>query len=677
MKKLGLFLLGLVILLSANIIFVSANADDDFVENYSFMTEEQFYNDFEPFQSNEPSSDDFGMKTYFKNLCQYSPINSHGSCGYVSFIQYLSYYDTFINDDIIPEVYERNQGNVTDVTTALSVSPGVLRQAYPETSITLYNHIQNTKSYDFQMYLMDIVNKSENRTSSNYKYSIGMWNYYRILNALFPQKNVSFSYKRVSYFGSKPTDANVINGFDTYVKNQLDQGNPVMLHIAKYNETTGAYNSYHSVVAYYYDNNGIHANFGWDGSSTDIVISSSGYQITEAGVMDLSNLSFTHSNNYIINNTRYCGCGLEEHEHNYTNEYSSLNDYTHKAFCECGGFIYCQHNKQYNAGKIKCNNCDWYKTILNITDTTSIDIGAFDYADYEEFSIDLFTNSVAPDCFRKITTEIPLKLELNVSVNSPVKILILKGRSPVSEIEINSNYTGEISILSGTYHIGYYSLNENANISISVKRKITQYGSSHLVPDPDRWTECGSQINLMESNINIMNRSYKQTYITEGFTRVIYLDSYAPSTSRLDYNWYSSNEDVATVTKYGTVLAKSVSQNQTVKIMAVYKNDPSKVYIKTFTILNDDKTYESDPIDIALTMTAHSLKYTQIDLSGVNVPINILQYYSWSCVSDDVSVNPWGEINAQESAIGKTVEIIGIYQFNPRIKIKIMVTIVE
>ena len=39
--------------------------------------------------------------TYFYNLCTYSPKNSHGSCGYVSLIQYLSYYDCFYNDSII------------------------------------------------------------------------------------------------------------------------------------------------------------------------------------------------------------------------------------------------------------------------------------------------------------------------------------------------------------------------------------------------------------------------------------------------------------------------------------------------------------------------------------------------------------------------------------------------
>ncbi len=676
MKKLRLFLLGFIFLLSINAFSVFASTDDGFIENYSFMTEEEFNNDFELFQSDEPASDGFGMKTYFKNLYIYSPINSQGSCGYVSFIQYLSYYDTFINDDIIPEVYERNQGNVADVDTALSVSPGVLRQAYPAAGTSLYNHIQNTKSYDFQMYLMDIVNKSYNRTSSNYKFSIGMWDYYRILNELFPQKNVSFSYKSVSNFGSKPTDLNVINEFDTYVKNQLDQGNPVMLHIAKYDETTGVYDNYHSVVAYYYDNDGIHANFGWGSYSTDMVISSS-YQITEAGVMDLSNISFTHSNNYIINNSRYCGCGLEVHEHNYTNEYTSLNDYTHRAFCECGAFINCEHDKGYVRGKINCQNCNWSKSITSLIDTNSINIGAFDYNDYEEFSINLFTDSTVSDSFKKVTTEIPLKLELNISVDSPVKILILKGTGIVSEIEINSNYTNDICLSSGTYYIGYYSFKENESISISIKRKVTQYGSSYLIPDPDKWTECGSQVNIIESNMSVNNRSYGQTYITEGFTRLIYLDSYAPSASRLDYNWYSSNEDVATVTKYGTVLAKSVNQNQTIKIMAVYKNDPSKVYIKTFTIINDDKTYESDPIDITVTMVGHSSKYTQISLNGVNVPINILQYYNWSCVSDDVSVDSWGVINAQENAIGKTVEVIGTYQFNPRVKIKILVTIVD
>ncbi len=333
MKKILLMLLSLILCVSAGSISVFASEDDDgFSNSYTFMTEEEFNDDFTQFIEQEPQATSWGIKTYFKNLYTYSPVNSQGSCGYVSFIQYLSYFDTFRNDSIIPQVYERSQGNATTVSQALSVSPGVLRQSYPATG--LYTHIQNNKSTDFQMQLMDIVNSSMGNPTTNYSFSIGMWNYYRILNSLYSSQNVTFSYYRVSNFGSKPTDSNVISSFDSYVKARLDEGVPVMLHIAKYDETTGVYRNYHSVVAYYYDTNGIHAHFGWGADSTDIVINSS-YQITEAGVINWGNVSSSHSNNYLINNEEYCGCGNKYHTHNYSSwQYNDRSSHIEK--CECG-----------------------------------------------------------------------------------------------------------------------------------------------------------------------------------------------------------------------------------------------------------------------------------------------------------------------------------------------------
>lgn len=188
------------------------------------------------------------------------------------------------------------------------MSPGVLRNPYPE--IDLFKHIKSTRSYDFQMYLMDIVNDYYDRTVSEYSYSVGMWDYDVILDSLLPNYNIDFTYTRYKDFGtdSIPTDTNVVNWFDSYVKNQLDLGFPVMLHIADYNDENNELKNYHSVVAYYYDADGIHAHFGWGEASSDTIISSE-YQITEVGTINLNALNEKHSNNYMIGNSEYCGCG--------------------------------------------------------------------------------------------------------------------------------------------------------------------------------------------------------------------------------------------------------------------------------------------------------------------------------------------------------------------------------
>lgn len=49
----------------------------------------------------------FNMSDYFRNLYDYSPLNrAGGSCGFVSLINLLTFYDTFFNDDVIPEQYD-------------------------------------------------------------------------------------------------------------------------------------------------------------------------------------------------------------------------------------------------------------------------------------------------------------------------------------------------------------------------------------------------------------------------------------------------------------------------------------------------------------------------------------------------------------------------------------------
>lgn len=337
-RKFNIFLLCLFPLCVATS-FCNNNFDFSLKQNpgFTYLNLNKFNEDFATYES-VPSDDLFSneMITYFYNLYSFSPENSYNSCGYVSFIQYLSYFDSFYNDAIIPEQYERNQGSSLTFADARLVSPGVIRQTYPDNSIDLYNFVQNNKDSDYQMELMYLVNENYCRNASNYDSSIGMWDYDIIVDSIPALSNSSFEFTSYNDFGvnAKPTDTNVISWFDSYVKNQLDDGYPVMLHIAMYNEITDDLDGYHSVVAYYYDNDGIHANFGWGSDSTDVIISDD-YQITEAGCIDFSDVTEIHSNNFVVNDIGYCGCGLQ-HVHNYTYDYSHFLPSKHRAYCCCG-----------------------------------------------------------------------------------------------------------------------------------------------------------------------------------------------------------------------------------------------------------------------------------------------------------------------------------------------------
>ena len=145
--------------------------------------------------------------------------------------------------------------------------------------------------------------------------------------------------------------------------------------------------------------------------------------------------------------------------------------------------------------------------------------------------------------------------------------------------------------------------------------------------------------------------------------------------SRLDYDWYSSNEAVATVTNYGTVLAMPVTTDTEVTIYAVLKDDPKVVYYRTFTVLNDDK---EDLIEIELNMSysyvAENGTY-QLELTNINCPYPMIQYYSWNIINNSeetITMNYWGQISSTGTCI---VLIEGTYNLNSRVRLYITLTV--
>lgn len=213
------------------------------------------------------------------------------------------------------------------------------------------------------------------------------------------------------------------------------------------------------------------------------------------------------------------------------------------------------------------------------------------------------------------------------------------------------------------------------NYFVTNKADKIEYNSRALVTDPDDKTPCGSQINLFEKDISVNNKSYRNNFIIEGFTRLLYFDVlYAPSTSRLDYYWYSSDDTKAVVTDYGTVIALSVDTTTRIEIMAVYKYDTDRIFVKPFNIYNDPNTYETAPLEFNLELSVEVDGYKSINLKNTNVPVDILHYYIWT--SDNLSlaeVSYWGRIHGKRQCLGNSVNIQGVYRYNERVRISITV----
>ena len=249
---------------------------------------------------------------------------------------------------------------------------------------------------------------------------------------------------------------------------------------------------------------------------------------------------------------------------------------------------------------------------------------------------------------------------------------------PINYItDTSTQKTFEVSLEVGVYFIYYYNNDTNANIDLTLTR-ILQNNSNRtyaMQADP-----AGLGYNP-GSEVRFNSGSRNNYTITEGFTRNMYFvleDFY--TYSRLEFDWYSSNESIATVCEFGTVFANNVSSNQTVTIYAVYREDPSLIYYRTFTVV-DDTSVEEIVITCNMSYSYSEENGTyQIELNDSNSPYPWIQYYNWSvyvpCQENDIACNMsmWGEITASGPGYAT---LTGTYTINPRVTIIINLSITE
>lgn len=165
--------------------------------------------------------------------------------------------------------------------------------------------------------------------------------------------------------------------------------------------------------------------------------------------------------------------------------------------------------------------------------------------------------------------------------------------------------------------------------------------------------------------------------ITKGFTRCAYLGLNAPTLSRLDYVWTSSNDTIATVSSYGTILAikpgiavitatNSTGESSYV-VVEVFEDERHDIV--NFEISTDQGTDTGVGTYVKQGLglpggTELMCGYTRIISLMSDAPSTILQNYNWT--SSDSSI---AYVSSYGTIIGKgagTVTITGVYKYNAR-----------
>ena len=325
---------------------------------------------------------------YFNNLTYNYGVNYKGSCGYVAMAMILSYYDTCLNDDIIPEQYDINSvGDDTDILARRN-SPGVLRDIIQDA--TNPSNATYGSSMSNQSYFEHMVSLSNVSLHSKLISIAGNLGYYSN-NASLTTAAGSNIYMRRAVFNAYLTDVVGLASHQYFYNisynetsdevreftiSQITAGKPVLLSIEN-EETDGR----HAVVAYDYNilTDEIFCHFGWGANKTHVTPESEGfYKYNNAMVLNI-NLQHEHTNNYVISsmadntNTLSYHCYDDEdltvftHHCNFFVYYNSPHD--HEGFCRCGNSCLAPHTFDNNVC-LECgfiHNHTYYYTPFNST----------------------------------------------------------------------------------------------------------------------------------------------------------------------------------------------------------------------------------------------------------------------------------------------------------------------
>ena len=315
------------------------------------------------------------MEIYYDNLTRNIGQNYQGSCGYVAIGMLLSYYDTFLNDGIIPEQYDaKGEGEGYDLIS-WEDSPGILRDEITKgddlSSSGYYSVIDNQSEYSLHAKLITIGHGygyynylSDMPAGTTFGMLLAVTKSYLKLYRGYTNNQYSIDYEYALF-------ANEDNEVRSFVINNIQNGNPVLLALKSVNDD--GEKEGHVVVAYDYDvaTDEIFCYFGWGADKTHVTPESEGFTLYKAAFTIEFDLSQTHSYNYVAdlgetNEKTYCSCYFSCHPEHECIYYKEYNEEYHTYACDCNlaedsllehNWIY--EDSNFGLHSIYCGDCGY------------------------------------------------------------------------------------------------------------------------------------------------------------------------------------------------------------------------------------------------------------------------------------------------------------------------------
>lgn len=194
---------------------------------------------------------------YFSNLRDNFGFNSHGTCSFVALGMLLSFYDSYWNEDFVPEAYEACSGFSSTITanqnldtpTYRDPSPGILSEDPSDviglTDLQYANYVNYNRNTYLQFHLMDIADTLFNTYGLESSYSPFGLTYSE-------QISVLYNFLSESYIGPNTVTVQSVDDYDPdeirpFIIDKVEAGTPVLVNAVS--SVFGA----HAMVAYDYD----------------------------------------------------------------------------------------------------------------------------------------------------------------------------------------------------------------------------------------------------------------------------------------------------------------------------------------------------------------------------------------------------------------------------------------
>lgn len=274
------------------------------------------------------------LQAYFDSLTYNFGLNYKGTCGYIAIGMLLSYYDTYLSDEIVPEKYDVASVGDDNIIKRRN-SPGTLYDNIRiADNVEYYSALSALSENCLHSKLVTIGVANEFCDIEKAKYGTFLSQRIQVVNNYLSETvgyNENNQYK-IEYIDHEADYKQNSDKVKDYVKSKIKDGYPVLISIV--GKLGG-----HACIAYDYDSTSdeIYCHMGWGASTTHVTIESQEFQYYRSAMIIDFNMPHTHSNNYIINGKEYCYCTDEvEIYHNHKYSYENTDISFHTKTCECG-----------------------------------------------------------------------------------------------------------------------------------------------------------------------------------------------------------------------------------------------------------------------------------------------------------------------------------------------------